>query len=112
MKAAMQSSGVESLEINCKGNVSSPTSVVAAQGMNVDLIMETIVLGYKQQEEKGFDEEAWICPASAKSIRTINPIRAIVDPIVQNIQTGEQRGDGKDLISLAVSTLSIMAVTL
>lgn len=49
----------------------------------------------------------WVtCPASAKSIRTINPIRALVDPIVANgIKSGEERGDGKDLISLAVSSV-------
>jgi tyrosine aminotransferase len=45
----------------------------------------------------------WICPASQKSMRTINPIRAIVDPIAKNILSGSQRGDGKDHISLAVS---------
>lgn len=45
----------------------------------------------------------WLCPASEKSQRTVNPIRTIVDPIIKNIETGEQREDGKDLISLAVS---------
>ena len=47
------------------------------------------------------DEKIWICPASAKSIRTINPIRAIVDPIVSN--STKERIDGKKMISLAVS---------
>ena len=52
-------------------------------------------------------------PASAKSQRTLNPIRAIVDPIVRNIQTGEQRGDGKGPISLAVShAVYVMCVCL
>ena len=54
------------------------------------------------------DQRPWICPASAKSMRTTNPIRAIVDPIAANIQSGEERGDGKDLISLAVSNSSIV----
>lgn len=40
---------------------------------------------------------------SSKSLRTSNPIRAIVDPIVAGIRSGEERGDGKDPISLAVS---------
>jgi hypothetical protein len=45
----------------------------------------------------------WRCVASQKSLRTINPIRAIVDPIVANgIRSGEERGDGKEHISLAV----------
>jgi hypothetical protein len=39
---------------------------------------------------------------SAKSLRTVNPIRAIIEPIRQTIQSGQARGDGKDLISLAV----------
>jgi hypothetical protein len=47
----------------------------------------------------------WVCPASDKSVRTSNPIRAIVDPIVANVKLGCQREDGKDPISLAVSIL-------
>jgi hypothetical protein len=39
---------------------------------------------------------------SAKSLRTVNPIRAIMEPIGKTIQSGEARGDGKDLITLAV----------
>ena len=41
--------------------------------------------------------------ASAKSQRTKNPIREIVDPIVASIQSGLERNDNKELISLAVS---------
>lgn len=44
-----------------------------------------------------------VLPPSAKSLRTMNPIRAIVDPIVANIKSGEERGDGKNHISLGVS---------
>jgi hypothetical protein len=45
----------------------------------------------------------WRCEPSQKSLRTTNPIRAIVDPIVSNgIKSGEERGDGKEHISLAV----------
>jgi hypothetical protein len=39
---------------------------------------------------------------SAKSLRTVNPIRALLEPLGKTIQSGEARGDGKDLISLAV----------
>lgn len=53
-------------------------------------------------EERGNSKWKVPLPASSKANRTTNPIRAIVDPIVRNIQTGEQRGDGKDHISLAV----------
>ena len=72
----------------------SPTSVV----QNPDQIVEPIVLDEDEEEE-----HAWLCPASAKSNRTINPIRAIVDSIVADTKLGCQREDGKDPISLAVS---------
>ncbi|KAL7530503.1 hypothetical protein ACHAXR_003530, partial [Thalassiosira sp. AJA248-18] len=46
---------------------------------------------------------AWVAPASQKSLRTHNPIRAIVDPIMSSsIKSGVERGDGKDQISLAL----------
>jgi hypothetical protein len=41
-------------------------------------------------------------PMSSKAERTVNPIRAIVDPILEHHE--KSRGDGKDFISLAVST--------
>jgi tyrosine aminotransferase len=47
------------------------------------------------------EEEAWICPPSEKSLRTTNPIRAIVDPIVASL-SGQERNDGKNHISLAL----------
>lgn len=63
--------------------------------------MEMISLS-ASKDQSSADKKSWKCPASAKSLRTTNPIRAIVDPIVANIQGGEERGDGKDLISLAL----------
>ena len=52
---------------------------------------------------------SWVAPASSKSLRTHNPIRAIVDPIMANsIKCGKERGDGKDQISLAVSKTIFM----
>ena len=46
-----------------------------------------------------------VAPASQKSLRTHNPIRAIVDPIMaHSVKCGKERGDGKDQISLAVSS--------
>jgi hypothetical protein len=54
-----------------------------------------------QQKKRKCDE--WVCPASAKSRRTMNPIRSVIDPITRNIKLGYQRADGKDPISLAVS---------
>ena len=52
------------------------------------------------------EESAWVAPPSKKSLRTHNPIRAIVDPIMaSSIKCGKERGDGKDQISLAVSIL-------
>lgn len=50
---------------------------------------------------------SWTCKASEKSLRTINPIRAIVDPIVAS-SLGEERLDGKSHISLAVCTIMIV----
>lgn len=48
-------------------------------------------------------------PPSQKSLRTHNPIRAIVDPIMaHSMKCGKERGDGKDQISLAVSSESSM----
>ena len=41
-----------------------------------------------------------ILPASNKSLRTFNPIRAIVDPILR--QSIKENPDGKQQISLAV----------
>ena len=41
-----------------------------------------------------------ILPASNKSLRTFNPIRAIVDPILR--QSSKENPDGKQQISLAV----------
>lgn len=60
----------------------------------------TVAIPPIEQEE----EEAWTCPASEKSLRTTNPIRAIVDPIVASLN-GEERNDGKKHISLAVCLL-------
>lgn len=49
------------------------------------------------------ESSEWVCPPSAKSLRTTNPIREIVDPIVaSSVKCGKDRGDGKDQISLAL----------
>mmetsp|Transcript_14800 Transcript_14800/g.31436 ORF Transcript_14800/g.31436 Transcript_14800/m.31436 type:complete len:525 (+) Transcript_14800:132-1706(+) len=48
-------------------------------------------------------ENSWFVPASKKSLRTHNPIRSIVDPIMtRSIKDANQCGDGKDQISLAL----------
>ena len=75
--------------------VNSPTSVV----QHATHVVEPIHLSSKHTDG---DDKGWVCPASIKSIRTRNPIRAIVDPIVANVKLGCQRPDGKDPISLAV----------
>ena len=86
---------------------SSPRSVVAAP---TDKDMKELKLTqtqqhHQQQQQYHIEEKPWpILPASAKSQRTKNPIRAIVDPIAANIKSGAERGDGKDHISLAVSS--------
>ncbi|KAL7460610.1 hypothetical protein ACHAXS_001054 [Conticribra weissflogii] len=48
-------------------------------------------------------DDSWFVPASKKSLRTHNPIRTIVDPIMTSSnKDGKGRGDGKDQISLAL----------
>lgn len=89
-----------------KGAFSSPTTVASADNNSM---IPPIILPKTASHDTATtttnDDHGsnWkILPASAKASRTSNPIRAIVDPIVRSIQTGEERGDGKDHISLAV----------
>ena len=84
------------------------------QELNVSSSKEEIIHDYDDDDNNnGTNEEkrhsSWVAPASKKSLRTHNPIRAIVDPIMaSSIKSGVERGDGKDQISLAVSiSLSI-----
>ena len=83
---------------NCKGIVrhspviSGSAAVPIPEGTLLSMLDQTI-------PSTG---DSWNCPASKKSLRTKNPIRAIVDPIVSQVQSGAERGDGKDTISLAV----------
>lgn len=93
--------------------ISSPTSV--AQDASVHTI-EPIALT-KQQEEQNHEqhrnepkdvcsprkrkcEDEWVCPASSKSRRTINPVRQAIMPIIEKIKL--HREDNKFPISLAV----------
>lgn len=74
--------------------VSSPTSVVPGAATEV---MEPIFLTSSVSSD-------WpTLTPSAKSERTKNPIREIVDPIVTSIRSASEREDKKELISLAVS---------
>jgi hypothetical protein len=89
---------------------SSPVSVTEEHKMTHDdntILDKSAIHNYVKiplHDTKAVGE--WqVLPPSAKSIRTLNPIRAIVDPIVANIKTGEERGDGKNHISLGVSAL-------
>jgi hypothetical protein len=51
------------------------------------------------------DEAAWVCPVSSKGLRRCSSdIKDRVQPILERIQMGCQRVDGKNPISLAVST--------
>jgi hypothetical protein len=85
---------------------SSPISVVPDHHDGGPIVVEPMALTPQSEPRRPTSyNDSWLCPASAKSLRTINPIRAIVDPIAKNIQTGTERGDGKDPISLAVSTV-------
>ena len=57
----------------------------------------------------GINIKSWDCKASDKSKRTVNPIRAIVDPILSlNASRSNERDDGKDFINLSVSTIDCL----
>lgn len=84
----------------------SPHSVVPV-AVPKEKEMEDVFLLEGDHSMVKIEEKPWVCPASSKSLRTTNPIRAIVDPIVANIKSGEERGDGKDIISLAVRTIRV-----
>lgn len=56
-----------------------------------------------EQRKRKSNSNDWVCPPSAKSIRTVNPVGNIIDPIVKKIKRGFQRADSKEPISLAVS---------
>ena len=59
--------------------------------------------GYFTEEKKEHQSSFPTCPASTKSLRTINPIRILVDPIIaSSVKCGKLRGDNKDQISLAL----------
>jgi hypothetical protein len=54
------------------------------------------------------EEAAWTCPVSSKaSQRSSSTINDRLQPIVERIQMGYQRVDGKNPISLAVSTILV-----
>jgi hypothetical protein len=79
-----------------RSEISSPTSV-AIVGPRVNSVESFDLLSKEENRMR------WgTLKPSAKSLRTLNPIRAFMEPIGKTIQSGEARGDGKDLISLAV----------
>jgi hypothetical protein len=80
-----------------RSEISSPTSV-AIVGPCVSSV-ESLDLLSKEKNRTGWGT----LKPSAKCLRTLNPIRATMEPLGKTIQSGEARGDGKDLISLAVS---------
>lgn len=81
----------------------SPTSVTAGQMAPERVVVEPLELSPKRPSDTTTSIKSWrILSPSAKSKRSVNPIRSIVDPIVANIQSGEARGDGKNHISLAL----------
>lgn len=77
----------------------SPSSVIETPPTDEVPSIDALVIQDSHRQE---EDSPWICPASQKSLRTTNPIRAIVDPIVAS-SLGEERHDGKSHISLAVS---------
>jgi tyrosine aminotransferase len=76
----------------------SPSSIVPNAGV---VEIEPIIL--PSALVKDADNWTTLVP-SAKSQRTKNPIREIVDPIVASLRAEGERKDGKECISLAVSS--------
>ena len=83
--------------VSSKLTVGSPTSVVLNAPTSPMAELPPLT-----HQDAADDDETWVCPASAKSLRTTNPIRAIVDPIVASSINAGERQDGKHQISLAV----------
>jgi hypothetical protein len=48
--------------------------------------------------------DGWYVPTSTKSIRAVNPVSFAFERLANNVKLGSQRKDGKDPISLAVSS--------
>lgn len=101
---------------NLQAMISSPKIVGCASQPFPD-VPEQLLDGINEPAPKKAQD--WKCTPSKKSLRTTNPIRVIVDPIVANgIQSGEERGDGKDPISLALgdptvgSSLSVCTIAM
>lgn len=61
----------------------------------------TVEREQQTEQRKRKCDETWVCPASAKSIRTVNPVRDAIDPIAKGVKRGFQRADRKEPISLA-----------
>jgi hypothetical protein len=98
---------VSTLTSSATTNVNAKAAVAAAVS-NANLV-----------NDKYNTNSLWNIPASKKSLRTRNPIRAIVDPIMaaaassaakvasSGTSDNNDHGGGEDQISLAVSLLSI-----
>jgi len=84
--------------------MASPTSVSALDHDETTNPVEPLVLS-PAAVVPSFSGDWTTLTASQKSQRTTNPIRNIVDPIFSTIQSGLDRGDDKDPISLAVRTV-------
>jgi hypothetical protein len=48
--------------------------------------------------------DGWYVPTSTKSIRAVNPVSFAFERLTNKVKLGSQRKDGKDPISLAVSS--------
>lgn len=96
--------------VPCK--LMSPTSVVhddshhVVEPLKLPDAKESDTKGETMKQNKKRTLDAWVCPASAKSMRTQNPIRKVIDPIAGKIKLGFQRPDRKNPISLATGDAS------
>mmetsp|Transcript_40054 Transcript_40054/g.86384 ORF Transcript_40054/g.86384 Transcript_40054/m.86384 type:complete len:675 (-) Transcript_40054:145-2169(-) len=93
----------ERLNANHDLDVTSPPSLPVPVALPPATATLPATITTSSNDDNNEASSRWMAPPSAKSLRTHNPIRAIVDPImVANSIKSERRIDGKDLISLAL----------
>jgi hypothetical protein len=83
--------------------ISSPNSVIVT--LPITNSFEPVCIGRPAKMLRRNSETEWKCPVSAKASQTItSSVQNTIQPIVEKIKLGIHRKDGKNPLSLAVST--------
>lgn len=87
----------------------SPNSVIPTVpphqiNENGKTILDVLQLETQRPVKMQKGNESWTCPVSAKASLKTNSIKDLVQPIMEQLQMGCHRPDGKNPISLAVSS--------